>query len=93
MNNTYDLELTQQGLTIPLDLLELFGFNQAEIVRTRVTPQGIMLMPITSVVSDVAKELYSDLQTRGETIEDLLANGERIREQIFKEKYGELISD
>ncbi len=74
-------------VTIPEDIRRRWGLKEGSLVAIEETEEGILLRPQEAAL-DVLDRLGKLLADRGIDLEELLASGREIREEIVSELYG-----
>ncbi len=75
-------------VTIPAEIRRRWGLQKGALVAFEETEEGILLRPQKVVAMDVLDRLGKLLAERGIDLEDLLASGQEIREEVVRELYG-----
>jgi AbrB family looped-hinge helix DNA binding protein len=90
---TYEINVDAKGnLTLPVELREALGLQAGDTLRVLQTEDHLLLIPRRLLLPEFADYLGKLLAEKGLTVDDLLASGEEIRDEIFRERYGDLIS-
>ena len=83
-----DFEVRDDGTVIlPAVLLAEFGLKVGDTVRAIQTENGILIAPRKVLITKLLDEIGDDLKAKGLTFEQLLADSEIIRQEIYDEKY------
>lgn len=76
-------------VTIPADLRRKWGLGVGAEVAFEETPEGILIRRASEVEIMRAIDLVGqELKKRGITFEQLMERGEKIREELYQERYG-----
>jgi len=87
MKRTYTIQENGQ-VTLPNEWREKFGLKKGDEVVFEETEQGLLVSPRKAILAKLLDEISDDLQAKGVTLEELMRDGRKIREDILKEKYG-----
>jgi AbrB family looped-hinge helix DNA binding protein len=91
---SYEVEVDADGkLILPVELREALGLQAGDTLRVIQTDDSLMLIPGRLLVPAFAEYMSKLLAEKGLTVSDLLASGEEIRDELFRERYGDLVSD
>ena len=74
-------------VTLPQAVRKKLKLKKGDLVTFVETAEGIVIKPAAVVANEALDELAQALQAKGVTLEDLLARGREIREQLAQEKY------
>lgn len=92
-NTTYELNVDAEGnLTLPMELRESLGLQIGDTLKVMQTDDYVLLIPKRLLVPEFAEYMSKLLAEKGLTVDDLLASGEEIRDELFQERYGSLSS-
>jgi AbrB family looped-hinge helix DNA binding protein len=90
-NITYEVNVDAEGnLTLPMELRESLGLQIGDTLKVMQTDDYVLLIPKRLLVPEFAEYMSKLLAEKGLTVDDLLASGEEIREELFQERYGSL---
>jgi AbrB family looped-hinge helix DNA binding protein len=91
---TYEVEVSAEGnLILPVELRRALGLQAGDTLKLVQTDDNLLLLPRRLLVPEFADYMSRLLAEKGLTVADLLASGEEIREELFRERYGDLLSD
>ena len=76
------------SLVLPLEVQETLGVEGGASLVLLETPQGALITTKQKLVDWALDGMGAALREAGVTLDDLLESGERIREEIFAERYG-----
>jgi len=92
-NITYEVNVDAEGnLTLPMELRESLGLQIGDTLKVMQTDDYVLLIPKRLLVPEFAEYMSKLLAEKGLTVDDLLASGEEIRDELFRERYGSLSS-
>ena len=74
-------------ITIPIEIRKKMGLKEGDLVAFVETEQGIMISPQETIAMDTLDKLGEALKARGMTLEELMEEGDRTREELVREKY------
>ena len=77
----------RRQLTLPGWICEKLGLRPGGRLELRVEAGAIILIPKKEIALDALRELQRILAEVGISEEELLANGRRLRERIYRERY------
>jgi AbrB family looped-hinge helix DNA binding protein len=90
-NITYEVNVDAEGnLTLPMELRESLGLQIGDTLKVMQTDDYVLLIPKRLLVPEFAEYMSKLLTEKGLTVDDLLASGEEIRDELFRERYGNL---
>jgi AbrB family looped-hinge helix DNA binding protein len=90
---TYEVNVDAEGnLTLPMELRESLGLQIGDTLKVMQTDDYVLLIPKRLLVPEFAEYMSKLLAEKGLTVDDLLASGEEIRDELFQERYGSLSS-
>ncbi len=91
-NVTYEINVDAEGkLILPAELREALGLQAGDTLKVVQTDDHLLLIPKRLLVPEFADYMSKLLAEKGLTVADLLASGEEIRDELFKERYGDLL--
>jgi AbrB family looped-hinge helix DNA binding protein len=86
---TYELHVDADGnLALPKALREALGLQTGDTVKVMQTDDHVLLIPKRLLVPAFADYMSKLLAEKGLTLDDLLAESEDIRDDLFQERYG-----
>jgi AbrB family looped-hinge helix DNA binding protein len=90
-NITYEVNVDAEGnLTLPMELRESLGLQIGDTLKVMQTDDYVLLIPKRPLVPEFAEYMSKLVAQKGLTVDDLLASGEEIRDELFRERYGSL---
>jgi len=90
---TYEVNVDAEGnLALPVELREALGLQAGDTLTLVQTEDHLLLIPKRLLVPEFADYLSKLLAEKGLTVSDLLASSEEIRDELFEERYGGLLS-
>lgn len=90
----YEVEVNEEGnLVLPAELRESLGLQAGDMLRLVQTDENLLLIPRRLLVPEFADFMSKLLAEKGLTVDDLLASGEDIRDELFQERYSDLAVD
>lgn len=93
-SSVYEVEINAEGnLILPAELREALGLQVGDTLKLVQTEDNLLLIPRRLLVAEFAEYMSKLLAEKGLTVDDLLASGEEIRDELFRERYGDLLSD
>lgn len=83
-----DFEVQDDGTVIlPATLLAEYGLKGGDTVQAIQTENGILIAPRAVLITKLLDEIGDDLKAKGFTFEQMLADSDTIRQEIYDEKY------
>lgn len=90
----YEVEVNEEGnLVLPAELRESLGLQAGDMLRLVQTDENLLLIPRRLLVPEFADFMSKLLAEKGLTVDDLLASGEDIRDELFQERYSDLAAE
>jgi len=86
MKKTYTVQENGQ-VTLPAEWREKYGLKKGDVVVFEETDQGLLVSPRVVLAMKLLDEIGAELQAKGVTLEELIASGRDIRQEIYNEKY------
>ncbi len=85
---TNDIEVREDGtVVLPAELWEGYGLKAGDSLSAIQTRNGILIAPRAVLIDRLLDEIGDDLKAKGFTLEQMLADGEAIRQEIYDQKY------
>lgn len=89
MGQDYSIQVRQRGqLTIPQKVRESLSIKEGDVLRLVQVGDGFLLTPKRLRTLELADSIADMLDEEGVTLADLLTDLPRIREEIYRERYG-----
>lgn len=93
-NAMYEVEVSAEGnLILPIELRDALELQAGDTLKLVQTEDNLVLIPRWLLVPEFADYMSKLLAEKGLTVADLLASGEEMRDELFQERYGDLLSD
>jgi bifunctional DNA-binding transcriptional regulator/antitoxin component of YhaV-PrlF toxin-antitoxin module len=90
---TFEISANADGnLTLPDALREALGLQVGDTLKVVQTDDHLLLIPRKLLVPEFANYMSRLLAEKGLTMDELLASGSTIRDELFAERYDELES-
>jgi AbrB family looped-hinge helix DNA binding protein len=90
---TFEIQLGADGrILLPEELRATLGMNEGDMLTLITSGQTVSLVPTRLIVPEVAERITQMMREEGITLEDLLTNLDEQKEQLFRERYGHLLS-
>jgi AbrB family looped-hinge helix DNA binding protein len=90
--NVYIIQENGQ-VTLPIDFRRRYNLQKGDAVVFKETEEGLLISPKEAQVMNLLDEISEGLKARGVTLEELIASGREIRQEIYDEKYASEIDD
>lgn len=86
LQNIYSLQKNGQ-VTLPIDFRRKYDFGEGDPIVFLEVPEGLLISKQKSLSLKLLDEMREELKAQGVTLEDLLAESKKVREQLAEEKY------
>jgi AbrB family looped-hinge helix DNA binding protein len=88
MKRTYAIQENGQ-VTLPQEWREKFGLKKGDLVSFSLTEDGrLIVSPRVAVGLEAMDKIAEALKEQGLSLDEILASGEEIRQEIYDEQYG-----
>ena len=87
MKRVYTIQENGQ-VTLPAEWREKYGLKKGDLVTFRETDDGLLISPREALAMTLLDDIGEALKEKGITLEELLDSGEKIRQELYGEKYG-----
>ena len=87
MKRVYTIQENGQ-VTLPAEWREKYGLKKGDLVTFRETDDGLLISPREALAMKLLDDIGEALKEKGITLEELLDSGEKIRQELYDEKYG-----
>lgn len=87
MKQTYIIQENGQ-VTLPFEWREKHNLKKGDIVSFVETEQGLVVIPRVAVAMALLDEIARELKKQGVTFEQLMADSQQVRQEIYEERYG-----
>jgi AbrB family looped-hinge helix DNA binding protein len=84
--NIYIIQENGQ-VTLPLAFRRRYNLKKGDAVVFKETEEGLLISPKEALVMKLMDEIDEGLKARGITLDELIASGREIRQEIYDEKY------
>ena len=74
-------------VTLPLEFRKKYGLKKGDVVIFKETDDGLLISARETLAMNLLDEIAEVLQEKGITLDELLAAGRDIRQEIYDEKY------
>lgn len=78
------------GVTLPASTLQTLGVQEGDRLTLSVSDGGLIVTPNKVLARQALEEIRRDLAASGITEEELQEEGRRVREELFRSRYGDL---
>ena len=75
---------------VPPELRTRLELKKGDLVAVVETPEGVLIAPEKVVVDKALDRLGEILREEGLTLDELVTSGAEIREELVRERYGDL---
>ncbi len=75
-------------VTIPQEIRKKLGLKRGDLVAVMETPEGVFITPQQVVATKALDSIGTILKEKGLSLDDLIAQGRDIREDLIQETYG-----
>ena len=76
-------------VTLPAGIRRRLGLKKGDLVAVEETPYGVLIAPQRVLALRDLDQIGAVLREQGITLEELMESGRAIREELFREKYGD----
>ena len=84
--NVYIIQENGQ-VTLPIEFRRRYNLKKGDAVVFKETAEGLLISPKEALVMKLLDEIDEGLKARGITLDELIASGREIRQEIYDEKY------
>jgi antitoxin PrlF len=89
MNDRKLIRIQEKGqVTIPTEIRKKLRLKRGDLVAVMETPDGVFITPQQVVASKALDSIGDILKEQGVSLDELIAAGRDIREDILHETYG-----
>ena len=74
-------------VTLPLEFRKKYGLKKGDVVIFKETDDGLLISARETLAMNLLDEIGEVLEEKGITLDELLAAGRDIRQEIYDEKY------
>jgi AbrB family looped-hinge helix DNA binding protein len=74
-------------VTLPVEFRKKYGLKKGDAVVFKETEDGLFISSREALAMKLLDEIGAALKEKGVTLEELIENGRKIREDIYQEKY------
>ncbi len=74
-------------VTLPIEFRRRYNLKKGDAVIFKETEEGLLISPKEALVMKLLDEIGEELEARGISLDELIASGREIREEIYEEKY------
>ena len=75
-------------VTIPTEIRKKLGLKRGDLVAVMETPDGVFITPQQVVAAKALDSIGDVLKEQGISLDELIASGRDIREDLIQETYG-----
>ena len=80
-------------VTLPAGVRRRLGLKKGDLVAVEDTPEGVLITPQGVLALKALDEIGTALKQQGLTLDDMIGRGRAIREELYREKYGNIDTD
>jgi AbrB family looped-hinge helix DNA binding protein len=84
--NVYIIQENGQ-VTLPIEFRRRYNLQKGDPVVFKETEEGLLISPKEAQIMNLLDEISEGLKAKGVTLEELIASGREIRQEIYNEKY------
>ena len=74
-------------VTIPLEIRKKLNLKKGDLVTFVETESGVVIKPAEVIVTEALDEIGLALKERGISLEEMIARGSEIRDEMIEEEY------
>lgn len=75
-------------ITLPVEFRKKYNLKKGDAIVFKETDEGLVISPREALVMKLLDEIGDTLKEKGITLEDMIASGKEIRQELIREKYG-----
>ena len=75
-------------VTLPASVRTRLGLKKGDLVAVEETPEGVLITPQVVVALRDLDQIGTALREQGVTLDEWVASGREIREELYREQYG-----
>ena len=91
MRRTYTIQENGQ-VTLPAEWREKYNIKKGDVVTFEETDEGLLVTPRRLIAMSLLDEIGEALEAKGITLDDLLDEGQAIRQEMYDKKYRTKVS-
>ncbi len=91
MRRTYTIQENGQ-VTLPAEWREKYNIKKGDVVTFEETDEGLLVTPRRLIAMSLLDEIGEALEAKGITLDDLLDEGQAIRQEMYDKKYKAKVS-
>jgi AbrB family looped-hinge helix DNA binding protein len=76
-------------VTLPAAIRKRLGIKKGDVVAVEATPEGVLITPQYVLALRDLDQIGAILRDQGITLDEWMESGRAIREQLYREKYGD----
>lgn len=80
-------------VTLPIEFRRRYNLKKGDAVVFKETAEGLLISPKEMLVMKLLDEIGEELEARGISLDELIASGREIRQEIYDEKYASASDD
>jgi AbrB family looped-hinge helix DNA binding protein len=84
--NVYIIQENGQ-VTLPIEFRRRYNLRKGDALVFKETAEGLLISPKEAQVMKLLDEIDEGLRARGISLDELIASGQEIRQEIYDEKY------
>jgi AbrB family looped-hinge helix DNA binding protein len=84
--NVYIIQENGQ-VTLPIEFRRRYNLRKGDALVFKETEEGLLISPKEAQVMKLLDEIDEGLRARGISLDELIASGQEIRQEIYDEKY------
>jgi len=75
-------------VTLPPELREEFGLKKGDLIAFERREDGWYINPRTAKLLNALNEIEGALEAKGISLEDLIEEGDKLRQELYEKRYG-----
>ena len=74
-------------ITLPVEFRKKYNLKKGDAIVFKETEDGLVISPRESLAMNLLDEIGEALKAKGITLDEMIEDGKKIREEIYQEKY------
>ena len=74
-------------VTLPIEFRKKYNLKKGDVIMFKETEDGLVISPREALAMNLLDEIGDALKAKGMTLDEMIEDGKKIREEIYQEKY------
>jgi len=74
-------------VTLPIEFRKKYNLKKGDVIVFKETEEGLVISPREALAMKLLDEIGDALKEKGYTLEQMIEDGRKIREEIYQEQY------